>query len=85
MRVLNNVTEQSTEQLTPVYDAQKLIGAAGHRRTWDTTKPCFLTTRSHISHMVCDSLWEGHAADILEKRDDVHQVLQPPDPCFCLR
>ena len=69
--VLNNVTEQNTERLTPVYDEENPIGATGHMRTWYTTKPCFPTTRSHISHMVGDSSWEGHAANILEKRDDV--------------
>jgi len=57
--------------LTPVYDEENPIGATGHMRTWYTTKPCFPTTRSHISHMVGDSSWEGHAANILEKRDDV--------------
>lgn len=69
--VLNNVTEQNTERLTPVYDEENPIGATGHMRTWYTTKPCFPTTRSHISHMVGDSSWEGHAANILEKRDDI--------------
>lgn len=69
--VLNNITEQNTERLTPVYDEENPIGATGHMRTWYTTKPCFPTTRSHISHMVGDSSWEGHAANILEKRGDV--------------
>lgn len=69
--VLKNVTEQNTERLTPVYDEENPIGATSYMRTWYTTKPCFPTTRSHISHMVGDSSWEGHAANILEKRDDI--------------
>lgn len=69
--VLNNVTEQNTERLTPVYDEENPIGATGHMRTWYTTKPCFPSTKSHISHMVGDSSWEGHAANILEKRGDI--------------
>jgi type III restriction enzyme len=40
-------------------------------RTWYTTKPCFLTTKSHISHLVGDSAWEGHAANVFESSDDV--------------
>ena len=69
--VINRVTEQNTERLTPIYDEENPIGATGHMRTWYTTKPCFPTARSHISHMVGDSSWEGHAANILEKRDDI--------------
>ncbi|MCL1630118.1 DEAD/DEAH box helicase family protein [Roseibaca sp. V10] len=69
--ILHNVTEQNTERLTPVYDEENPIGATGHMRTWYTTKPCFPTIRSHISHMVGDSSWEGYAANILDDRNDV--------------
>ncbi|MBM9595508.1 hypothetical protein JM664_13500 [Rhodobacteraceae bacterium MCCB 386] len=68
---LSNVTEQNTERLTPVFDEENPIGATGLMRTWYTTKPCFPTTKSHISHLVGDSAWEGHAANVFEKRDDV--------------
>ena len=47
------------------------IGATGQMRTWYTTKPCFPMTKSHISHLVGNSSWEGHAANVFEKRDDV--------------
>jgi len=69
--VLSNVSEQNTERLTPVFDEENPIGATGLMRTWYTTKPCFPTTKSHISHLVGDSAWEGHAANLFEKRDDV--------------
>lgn len=69
--VLSNVTEQNTERLTPVFDEENPIGATGLMRTWYTTKPCFPTTKSHISHLVGDSAWEGHAANVFEKREDV--------------
>jgi type III restriction enzyme len=69
--VLSNVTEQNTQCLTPVYDEESPIGTTGLMRTWYTTKPCFPTTKSHISHLVGDSAWEGHAANVFEKRDDV--------------
>ncbi|OIQ29245.1 MAG: type III restriction endonuclease subunit R [Alphaproteobacteria bacterium MedPE-SWcel] len=69
--VLNNVTEQNTERLTPVYDEENPIGSTGQMRTWYTTKACFPTIRSHISHMVGDSSWEGYAANILDDRNDV--------------
>jgi type III restriction enzyme len=69
--VLSNVTEQNTERLTPVFDEESPIGATGLMRTWYTTKPCFPTTKSHISHLVGDTAWEGHAANAFEKSDDV--------------
>ena len=69
--VLSNVTEQNTERLTPVFDEENPIGDTGQMRTWYTTKPCFSTAKSHISHLVGDSSWEGHAANIFEKREDV--------------
>ena len=69
--LLSNVTEQNHESLTPIYDEENPIGATSQMRTWYTTKPCFLTIKSHISHMVGDSAWEGHAANVFEGRDDV--------------
>lgn len=69
--VLRAVSEQNTEHLTPVFDEDNPIGTTGAMRTWFTSKPCFPTTKSHISHLVGDSSWEGHAANVFEKRDDV--------------
>ncbi len=69
--LLHNVKEQNTEHLTPIFDEENPIGATGQMRTWYTTKPCFPTIKSHISHMVGDSAWEGHAANVLETRDEV--------------
>ena len=69
--VLSYVTEQNTERLTPVFDEENPIGATGLMRTWYTTKPCFPTAKSHISHLIGDSAWEGYAANVFEKREDV--------------
>ena len=52
---LSNVTEQNTERLTPAYDEKNPIGATALMRPWYTTKPCFPTTKSHISHLVGES------------------------------
>lgn len=68
--VLRNVTEQDTERLTPVFDKENPIGASGLMRIWYTIKPCFPTTKSHISHLVGESAWEGHAANDFGKRVD---------------
>jgi len=56
------ISEQNTEQLTPVFDQKHPIGATDQMRTWYTTKPCFPAIKSHISHLVGDSSWEGYAA-----------------------
>ena len=69
--VRSNVTEQNTERLTPVFDEENPVGATGRMRTWYTAKPCLLTSKSHISHLVADSSWEGHAANVFEKREQV--------------
>ncbi len=69
--VMRHVSEQNTERLTPVFDEENPIGATGQMRTWYTTKPCFPAIKSHISHLVGDSSWEGHAANVFEGRDDV--------------
>ena len=65
------VSEQNTEHLTPVFDQEYPIGATGRMRTWYTTKPCFPTVKSHISHLVGDSSWEGYAANIFETSNQV--------------
>ncbi len=64
--LLRFVTEQNLERIEPVFDAEFPIGSTRNMRTWYTTKVCHPTVRSQISHMVADSAWEQHAANILE-------------------
>ena len=69
--LMRHVNEQNTEQLTPIFDEDWPIGATGHMRTWYTAKPCFPAVKSHVSHLVGDSAWEGHAANIFEQSGKV--------------
>ena len=69
--VMRHITEQNTERLTPVFDEENPIGATGQMRTWYTSRPCFPAIKSHVSHLVGDSSWEGHAANVFEDQDDV--------------
>jgi type III restriction enzyme len=69
--LLTGVGEQNTERLTPVFDEENPIGATGQMRTWYTSKPTLQAVKSHISHVVGDSAWEGHTANICEARDEV--------------
>ena len=65
------VTSQNTTELTPVFDEENPIGSTGQMRPWYTTKPNFPTIKSHISHVVGDSAWEGYAANVFETKDEV--------------
>lgn len=69
--LMQGVFEQNRTKLTPVFDEENPIGSTGQMRTWYTTKPNFVALKSHVSHLVGDSSWEGHAANILEKSTDV--------------
>jgi type III restriction enzyme len=64
--LLRFVTEQNLERVEPVFDEELPIGSTRYMRTWYTTKVCHPTLRSQISHMVADSAWEQHAANLLE-------------------
>lgn len=69
--LMRSVDEQNRTNLTPIFDEENPIGSTGQMRTWYTTKPNFPAVKSHISHLVGDSSWEGHAANVLEKSDSV--------------
>jgi len=65
------INEQNREKLEPLFDEDDPIGSTGRMRTWYTTKPNFSATKSHISHVVGDSSWEGYAANLFEKSSNV--------------
>ena len=81
-QVMRHITEQHTDRLTPVFDEENPIGATGQMRTWYTSKPCFPAIKSHISHLVGDSAWEGHAANVFEGRDEVIAYAKNDHPGF---
>jgi type III restriction enzyme len=64
--LLRSVQQQNVERLEPVFDEENPIGSTRYMRTWYTTKPAEPTQRSQISHIVVDSAWEKHAANIFE-------------------
>ena len=69
--LLRHVDEKNTERMEPVFDEDSPIGSTRYMRAWYTTKPCYPTRKSQISHMVGDSAWEPYAANVLEKSADV--------------
>ena len=64
--LMQYIHQQNQERIEPVFDPETPIGSTRYMRTWYTTKPCQPTQRSQISHMVADSAWEAHAANVLE-------------------
>ena len=60
------VREQNFERIEPVFDEEYPIGSTRYMRTWYTTRLCTPTRRSQVSHVVVDSAWEQHAANVLE-------------------
>ena len=60
-----------TERIIPVLDAAKKVRCTRDMPTWYTSKPCFVTRHSHISHCVFDSTWEATESYVLERNPDV--------------
>lgn len=64
--LLEGVQQQNIAKLEPVFDEENPIGSTRYMRTWYTTKVATPTQRSQISHVVVDSAWELHAANVFE-------------------
>lgn len=69
--LLRYVRQQNFQRLEPVFDEELPIGSTRYMRTWYTTRICGPSRRSQISHLVVDSSWEQHAANVLEKSEHV--------------
>jgi len=61
--------------LLPVLDRRRPAGDTVIE-PYNSTKPCFVTTRSHISHVPCDSDWERSFAQFLEGRPEVRAYVK---------
>jgi type III restriction enzyme len=64
--LLRYLVAQNQEKFEPIFDEEFPIGSTRNMRTWYTTKPCLPAVKSQISHVVADSAWEAHAANVLE-------------------
>lgn len=69
--LLRHVTEQNLERVEPVFDEEYPVGSTRAMRTWYTTRACLPTQKSQISHMLADSAWEQHAANVMESSKSV--------------
>ncbi len=74
--LLRHVYEHNVERVELVFDEDMPIGSTRYMRTWYTTKPTMATVKSQVSHVVGDSTWEGHAAQVLEKSNKVFSYVK---------
>lgn len=65
------IRASQTSSLVPVYDTNRRVRSTADMPTWFTSKPTEVTTKSQISHVVCDSGWEYTEAYKLEKNPHV--------------
>lgn len=64
--LMRYLSEQNQERTEPVFDEAFPIGSTRQMNTWYTTRECRPTRKSQVSHMLADSAWEQHVANILE-------------------
>jgi type III restriction enzyme len=69
--LFNAIRFENTEKVVAVFDKEMPIKSTGKMMTWYTCRPCEITQRSHISHVVFDSTWEANEAFELEKNKNV--------------
>ncbi|GAB6274463.1 MAG: hypothetical protein STSR0004_13260 [Peptococcaceae bacterium] len=62
---------ENTKAIEPVFDRERPIRSTGDMMTWCTSRPCTVTRKSHISHVIFDSTWEANEAFELEYNDNV--------------
>jgi len=62
---------EQTEKVIPIFDSSKKVRSTGDMPTWYTSKPCWVTKNSHISHVVYDSTWEATESYKLETNPNV--------------
>ena len=62
---------EQTEKTAPIFDPNKKVRSTADMPTWFTSKPCYITKTSHISHCTFDSAWESTESYVIEKNPHV--------------
>ena len=69
--LFTGIRAENTEKLVPIFDKEMPIKSTGRMITWYTSRPCEITKKSHISHVVYDSAWEASESYELDTNDAV--------------
>jgi type III restriction enzyme len=69
--VINAIRFENTQDLVPIFDKEFPIKSTSKMITWFTSKPCEITQKTHISHVVFDSSWEASEAFEFDRNEKV--------------
>lgn len=69
--IFNAIRFENTLELVPIFDKEAPIRSTARMTTWYTSRPCEITKKSHISHVVFDSTWEASEAFELERNSEI--------------
>jgi len=69
--IFDAIRFENTKAIEPVFDKERPIRSTDDMMTWYTSKPCEVTKKSHISHVVFDSTWEASEAFELDRNENV--------------
>jgi len=69
--IFNAIIFENTQELVAIFDKENPLKSTGKMMTWYTTKPCEITKKSHISHVVFDSTWEASEAFEFDRNENV--------------
>lgn len=69
--IFGAIRAEGTDKLVPIFDKETPIKSTSQMITWYTSRPCELTNKSQISHVVYDSSWEATESFELEHNDDI--------------
>jgi len=62
---------EQTEKMVPIFDNSRRVRSTKDMPTWYTSKPCYITKHSQISHCVFDSAWENTESYVIENNKHV--------------
>ena len=69
--IFNAIRFENTQKLVPVFNKELPLKSTSNMMTWYTKKPCEITQKSQISHVVFDSTWEASEAFELDRNSGV--------------
>ena len=67
----NYISLEQTVRAVPIFDPNMRVRSTADMPTWFTTKPCYITKHSQISHCVFDSTWEATESYRIENNPHV--------------
>ena len=70
------ISNRNRQEFKVIYNQASPILSTFNMNSWWSSKPCIPTTKSQISHVVCDSTWEARVVDLIEKSSKVSSYVK---------